>query len=277
MNMKPNVFEVMWDLLMKEFNLEDTRWFKDMLTKCDSWIPGYFFNDIPLCGLMKTTSRSESMNYFFNTYSESENLLLNFKMNYNTTIQNQMNTQRELDKETKKASYKMETPREIELQASKVYTNGWEVYSVQHNSKHEFKNEFMVKIKVEEKEINYNCEYFIEEKKKLDLFVEKQKILLKGTDSDYTSVGLKSKTDGEVVCKLMSVSVPIPEEINIHVRQVQNNKGSKIKKRIPSAGEIAYVNSKKEHKMCLGCGEQVSHNLRTCSVTIAIAQSTQDI
>nr|KAJ0191736.1 hypothetical protein LSAT_V11C800439320 [Lactuca sativa] len=118
---------------------------------------------------------------------------------------------------------------------------------------------------------------YYKEKKKLDLFVEKQKILLKGTDSDYTSVGLKSKTDGEVVCKLMSVSVPIPEEINIHVRQVQNNKGSKIKKRIPSAGEIAYVNSKKEHKMCLGCGEQVSHNLRTCSVTIAIAQSTQDI
>ncbi|CAI9299949.1 unnamed protein product [Lactuca saligna] len=31
-NMKPDVFEVKWRFLMKEFNLEDTRWFKDMLT-----------------------------------------------------------------------------------------------------------------------------------------------------------------------------------------------------------------------------------------------------
>ncbi|KAL7584100.1 protein FAR1-RELATED SEQUENCE 5-like [Lactuca sativa] len=114
-----SVFEVKWGLLMKEFNLEDTRWFKDMFTIRDSWIPGYF-SDIPMCGLMKTTSRSESMNSFFNTYSESGNLLLNFMMNYDTTIQKQRNTQRELDKASKKASYKMQTPREIELQASKV-------------------------------------------------------------------------------------------------------------------------------------------------------------
>lgn len=169
-NMKPDVFEVKWGLLMKEFNLEDTRWFKDMFTIRDSWIPGYF-SDIPMCGLMKTTSRSESMNSFFNTYSESGNLLLNFMMNYDTAIQKQRNTQRELDKASKKASYKMQTPREIELQASKVYTStlffevqkeiykacffctysyvgiedGWEVYIVQHNnSKSDFKNEFKV-------------------------------------------------------------------------------------------------------------------------------------
>nr|KAJ0218774.1 hypothetical protein LSAT_V11C300152710 [Lactuca sativa] len=161
-NIKPDVFEVKWGLLMKEFNLEDTRWFKDMFTIRDSWIPGYF-SDIPMCGLMKTTSRSESMNSFFNTYSESGNLLLNFMMNYDTAIQKQRNTQRELDRASKKASYKM--------QASKVYTStlffevqkeiykacffftysyvgiedGWEVYIVQHNnSKSDFKNEFKV-------------------------------------------------------------------------------------------------------------------------------------
>ncbi|KAL7604695.1 protein FAR1-RELATED SEQUENCE 5-like [Lactuca sativa] len=44
-NMNPDVFEVKWGLLMKEFNLEDTRWFKDMFTIRDSWIPG----DIPMC------------------------------------------------------------------------------------------------------------------------------------------------------------------------------------------------------------------------------------
>ncbi|CAI9262504.1 unnamed protein product [Lactuca saligna] len=109
-NMKPDVIEVKWGLLIKEFNLEETRWFKDKFTKLGSWIPRYF-NDIPMCRLIKTTSKSESMNSFFNTYSESGNLLLNLMMNYETAIQKQKNTQRELDKASKKASYKMQPPQ----------------------------------------------------------------------------------------------------------------------------------------------------------------------
>nr|KAJ0205004.1 hypothetical protein LSAT_V11C500284820 [Lactuca sativa] len=272
------MWHIMKKLKSKEFNLEDMRWFKDMFTKRDSWILGYF-NDIAMCGLMKTTSRSESMNSFFNTYSESDNLLLNFMMNYDTAIQKQRNTQRELDNTSKKTSYKMQTPREIELQASKV------------------------EIKAEDKEINCNCQHFKrdcenvklvndsyynfescldiirDDKKKLALFVEKKQMLLKEfkSESDYTSAGLKSNTDGEVVCKLMGVSIPNPKEINIHVPQVQSNKGSGIKKRIPSASEVVYENSKKEHRMCSGCEKRVPHNLRTCLVRIVAAQSTKDI
>nr|KAJ0218218.1 hypothetical protein LSAT_V11C300139810 [Lactuca sativa] len=117
-----------------------------------------------------------------------------------------------------------------------------------------------------------------DDKKKLTLFVEKQQILLKEfeSESDYTFAGLKSKTDGEVVCKLMGVSIPIPKEINIHVLQVQRNKGSGIKKRIPSIVEVVYEYSKKEHRMCSGCRKRVPHNLCTCPVRIAIAQSTKD-
>ncbi|XP_023760006.1 protein FAR1-RELATED SEQUENCE 6-like [Lactuca sativa] len=185
-NIKPDVFEVQCGLLMKEFNLEDTRWFKYMFTIRDSWIPIYF-SDIPMCGLMKTTSRSESMNSFFNTFSGSENLILNFMINYDTAIQKQRNTQRELDTASMKASYKIQTPRKIKLQASKVYTStlffkvqkeiyeacffctysyvgiedGWEVKNVKHhNSKSEFKIEFKVLIIAEEKEINCSCEHF---------------------------------------------------------------------------------------------------------------------
>ncbi|XP_052622196.1 protein FAR1-RELATED SEQUENCE 1-like [Lactuca sativa] len=313
-NMKPDVFEVKWGLLMKEFNLEDTRWFKDMFTIRDSWIRGYF-SDIPMCGLMKTTSRSESMNSFFNTYSESGNLLLNFMMNYDTAIQKQRNTQRELDRASKKASYKMQTPQEIELQASKSYVgieDGWEVYIVQHNNnKSDFKNEFKVEIKAEEKEINCSCEHFkcmgvlcrhaftimmrcgvkeiperyILKRWRKDVILRNYRFSSVQSDSgdcenefesDYISPGLKSKTDGEVVCKLLGVTIPIPEEINIHVPEVQSNKGSGIKKRIPSAGEVAYENSKKEHRMCSGCGKRVPHNLRTCPERVGAAKSAKD-
>nr|KAJ0203237.1 hypothetical protein LSAT_V11C500259910 [Lactuca sativa] len=313
-------------LLTKEFNLEDTRWFKDMFTKRDSWIPGYF-NDIAMCGLMKTMSRSESMNSFFNTYLESGNLLLNFMMNYDTAIQKQMNTQRELDKASKKASYKIQTPREIELQASKVEIKA-EEKEINCSCEH-FKrmgvlcrHAFTIMIRYGVKEIperyilktwrkdvisrNYrfssrqsdsrDCEnvklvndsyYNFEscldiirdDKKKFALFAEKQQMLLKEfeSESDYTSAGLKSKTDGEVVCKLIGVSIPIPKEINIHFPQVQSNKGSGIKKRIPSVGEVVYENSKKEHRMSSECGKGVPQNLCTCPVRIVAAQSTKYI
>ena len=115
-----------------------------------------------------------------------------------------------------------------------------------------------------------------DDKKRLALFAEKQQMLLKEFESYYISPGLKSKTDGEVVCKLLGVTIPIPEEINIHVPEVQSNKGSGIKKRIPSAGEVAYENSKKEHRMCSRCGKRVPHNLRTCPERVGAAKSAKD-
>ncbi|XP_023746973.1 uncharacterized protein LOC111895088 [Lactuca sativa] len=274
-----------------------------------------------------TMSRSESMNSFFNTYLESGNLLLNFMMNYDTAIQKQMNTQRELDKASKKASYKIQTPREIELQASKVEIKA-EEKEINCSCEH-FKrmgvlcrHAFTIMIRYGVKEIperyilktwrkdvisrNYrfssrqsdsrDCEnvklvndsyYNFEscldiirdDKKKFALFAEKQQMLLKEfeSESDYTSAGLKSKTDGEVVCKLIGVSIPIPKEINIHFPQVQSNKGSGIKKRIPSVGEVVYENSKKEHRMSSECGKGVPQNLCTCPVRIVAAQSTKYI
>nr|KAJ0191355.1 hypothetical protein LSAT_V11C800423000 [Lactuca sativa] len=57
-----------WEILMKEFNLEDERWFKDIFENKEAWVPTYF-NDFPRRGLMKTKSRFESINSFFNVYS----------------------------------------------------------------------------------------------------------------------------------------------------------------------------------------------------------------
>nr|KAJ0207830.1 hypothetical protein LSAT_V11C500237300 [Lactuca sativa] len=198
MNMKPAVFEVKWGFLMKEFNLEDTRWYKDMFTKRDSRICGYFI-DIPMYGLMKTTSMS---------YGDHKNVKL-----------------------VNDSYYSFESCLNI----------------------------------------------IRDDKKKLTFFVENQQILLKQFESDCTSGGLKNRTDGEVICKLMVVSILIIEEINIHVPQVQSNKGFEIKKRVASVGETTYVNSKKELRMCSECGERVPHNLLTCPVRIAAAESTKDI
>ncbi|CAI9293445.1 unnamed protein product [Lactuca saligna] len=58
---EPEVFESKWKLLMRKFKLQDKRWFKDMYRDRKLWIPAYF-KDMPLHGLMKTTSRSGSVN-----------------------------------------------------------------------------------------------------------------------------------------------------------------------------------------------------------------------
>nr|KAJ0195939.1 hypothetical protein LSAT_V11C700381250 [Lactuca sativa] len=215
-NMKPDVFEVKWGLLMKEFNLEDTRWFKDMFTIRDSWIPGYF-SDIPMCGLMKTTSRHA------------------FRIMMRCGVK--------------------EIPERYILKRWRkdVISRNYRFSYVQSDSG-DCENVKLVN--------DSYVDILRDDKKRLALFAEKQQMLLKEFESDYISPGLKSKIDGEVVCKLLGVTIPIPEEINIHVPEVQSNKGSGIKKRIP--------------RMCSGCGKRVPHKLRTCPERVGAAKSAKD-
>nr|KAJ0194419.1 hypothetical protein LSAT_V11C800440710 [Lactuca sativa] len=76
--------KLVWDINMKPdvFETQD-----DLKTCLQYVIHGYL--DILVIFQCVTTSRSESMNSFFNTYSKSGNLLLNFMMNYDTAIQKQ--------------------------------------------------------------------------------------------------------------------------------------------------------------------------------------------
>jgi len=168
--MEPDMFEHKWKLLMEEFNFGENKWFEDIFKIRTSWIPAYF-KDFPMCGLMKTTSRSESMNSFFNSYSQGDNFLMNFLLNYDNAIQKLRHTQRELNHKTKIANYVFKSPRKIEQHAAEVYTSslffdiqkelfkaawfcdeegfnegdGWEVYTVIHKNK---KNELKAKFKV---------------------------------------------------------------------------------------------------------------------------------
>ena len=124
MTLEPHVFEHKWNALMEEYSFKGKTkgWFEKLFNIRDKWIPAYF-NHFPRCGLMKTTSRSESMNSFFNSYSQADDFLLNFMMNYDNAIQRIRYIQRELDQKTKKAQYFMKTPREIEVHAALVYTS----------------------------------------------------------------------------------------------------------------------------------------------------------
>ncbi|GKC29005.1 protein FAR1-related sequence 5 [Tanacetum coccineum] len=55
----PKEFEYKWGKLMKEFKLKNHKWLIKMFNIRSTWIPAYFIDSL-LCGLMRTTSRSES-------------------------------------------------------------------------------------------------------------------------------------------------------------------------------------------------------------------------
>ncbi|XP_023751749.1 protein FAR1-RELATED SEQUENCE 5-like [Lactuca sativa] len=94
MNIEPSEFENKWDMMLSEFHLKDNKWLDDMFNKRDKWIPSYF-RDIPMCGLMKTTSRSESSNSFFNVFFSPTNLLVNFMFNFDTALSKQRHEQKD--------------------------------------------------------------------------------------------------------------------------------------------------------------------------------------
>nr|KAJ0196057.1 hypothetical protein LSAT_V11C700369100 [Lactuca sativa] len=158
MHIKPDEFEKKWDLIINEFNLEDKRWFNDMFELRDEWIPAYF-RDTRMSGLMKTTSRSERMNSFFNTYSQSRNLLLHFMMNYDTSIQKKKEIhnksliikqrRRTLFYEVQKEIYKGSWYYQYQHLGTK---NGWELYKVEQLNKN--------KIKLPTNDVICTCEHF---------------------------------------------------------------------------------------------------------------------
>ena len=74
-------FEQGWQAVMKEFNLENNKWLSDMYAIRSSWIPA-FFRDEPMLGLMRTTSRSESENFFFAQFHKQADSLCEFWLRF---------------------------------------------------------------------------------------------------------------------------------------------------------------------------------------------------
>ncbi|XP_076904709.1 protein FAR1-RELATED SEQUENCE 5-like [Bidens hawaiensis] len=118
---KPETFESRCHDLFDEFNLSENKWLKDMFSIRESWVPAYF-RDIPMCCLMKTTSRSESCNSQFKVYSSPGNNLVQFMNCFEMALNAQRHVQRELQNDTTTKTPPLETRLPIERHAYYVYT-----------------------------------------------------------------------------------------------------------------------------------------------------------
>lgn len=119
-HVKPEDFEKFWNAVIAEFKLESNSWLTDMYNIRDQWIPAYF-SDIEMAGLLRTTSRSESSNSFFQHFHESQDTLVEFYSSFESAMDKQRLQNVENDKRSEQIPA-METSMSIEMDASKMYT-----------------------------------------------------------------------------------------------------------------------------------------------------------
>ncbi|GKB60760.1 FAR1-related sequence 5-like protein [Tanacetum coccineum] len=121
MFMEPMEFEEKWSKLIEDFGLKNHKWMTKMFNLRRMWLPAYFI-DSPLFGLMRTTSRSESENAFFKSFTNHGSTLVNFMMCFESAMERQRYRQEVLDFRTFDSAPKLHTKLKIEIHASKVYT-----------------------------------------------------------------------------------------------------------------------------------------------------------
>ncbi|XP_022019500.1 protein FAR1-RELATED SEQUENCE 5-like [Helianthus annuus] len=171
--------------VLQNTNLRRHKWLSDMFSIRDQWVPGYF-RDIPMCCLMKTTSRCESSNALFKVNSSASNTLVQFMLCFEIAIDGQRYRQRVSEHKTESTSAALSTPLPIEAHAALVYTrsifkevqkeiskallscmngrpdvvDGYEHYTVSHFEKGTVIGDYTVKINPSDNSVTCSCMLF---------------------------------------------------------------------------------------------------------------------
>ena len=106
---------------MDTYSLRGDPWWDEIYDIRESWIPAYF-KEYPMSGLMKTTSRSESINAFFRVFAKFWDDLVFFINKFDQAIEEQRMRHCELEVETRTTVPRMLSPSKIEAQLSEAYT-----------------------------------------------------------------------------------------------------------------------------------------------------------
>ncbi|XP_076953583.1 protein FAR1-RELATED SEQUENCE 5-like [Bidens hawaiensis] len=245
---KPETFESRWHDLIDEFNLSENKWLKDMFAIRESWVPAYF-RDIPMCCLMKTTSRSESCNSQF---------------------------KRELQNDTTTKTPPLETRLPIERHASYVYTitifkevqkeitkglyhcartrvdsaDGLNIHLINHKDK---RNGFVGEFKCADR-ARGNIEL-------LQSLVDQMHQI---KDNIWKKIPIEPSCNSNSATIQDLIGYKLPEQITIKPPTGIKNKGSGSRKRKIGPGEKAKKKSKKPKRFCAKCNKRVrghdSHN-----------------
>jgi hypothetical protein len=114
-------FESQWRSIITDFGLEKNEWLTKRFDIRDKWIPAYFM-DISLAGILRTTSRSESANSFFNRFIHRRVALVEFWLRFDTALECQRQEELMADNRSIHTTPQLLTPWKMEKQGSEVFT-----------------------------------------------------------------------------------------------------------------------------------------------------------
>ncbi|XP_019166876.1 PREDICTED: protein FAR1-RELATED SEQUENCE 5-like [Ipomoea nil] len=113
-------YEVQWQLLMEKYNLSDHRWFQKLYAERNHWIPAFFL-DLPMSGLVRTTSRSEAQNSVYGKFTCLHSSLVEFYMQTESVLDTQRHNQAKLDAQCEGSLPEFKTPLALERHAADLF------------------------------------------------------------------------------------------------------------------------------------------------------------
>nr|GEU67547.1 hypothetical protein [Tanacetum cinerariifolium] len=206
-------------------------------------VPKAYFIDSPLYGLMRTTSRSESENSFFKSFTSPGATLVSFMMSYEFAMETQRYRQDTLDFKTIDAAPKCETKLEIKRHAARVYTR-------------------TIFLLVQMEIIKDDSLFLLsKDEGKMGAYVEKLKILLDEMKADMPNP--PSRNTRDVISGIFSTTKPNQIAVQNPTKIV--NKGEHLKKgeRLKSEREKSLKVRKKKLRVCGFCKEKTNEHTKT--------------
>ncbi|XP_063938051.1 protein FAR1-RELATED SEQUENCE 5-like [Daucus carota subsp. sativus] len=113
-------FEDRWEALVEKYDLMNHSWLQDMYSVRHKWVRVY--TKLHFTTGMTTTSRSESMNSFFDEFVNASTGLKEFIENSQKALEKQYLREREADYETKNKERSKITSSSLESHAASIYT-----------------------------------------------------------------------------------------------------------------------------------------------------------
>ncbi|KAK1407734.1 hypothetical protein QVD17_39359 [Tagetes erecta] len=116
----PDEFEKQWDIILSDFGLSNHSWLHEIYGLRKDWIPAYY-QDEKLSGLMRTTSRCESENHFFNQFCNPTSTLVEFYGHFESAMEAQRYEHRKIDHDTRYTEPDLWSAFILEKQAAQIF------------------------------------------------------------------------------------------------------------------------------------------------------------
>ncbi|KAL8125813.1 hypothetical protein AgCh_013195 [Apium graveolens] len=119
-SLSPTEFEGRWEDLKEKYDLENHNWLNDMYAIRRQWV--FAFMKQHFAAGMTTTSRSESMNSFFDEYVKASTGLKEFIENSQKALESQYLREVQADFDTEYKERRLFSNSSMEIHASEIYT-----------------------------------------------------------------------------------------------------------------------------------------------------------